>query len=208
MFYLVKTRIIVPVPPSELHPERDIRDTILGILRNTYEDSVHPDYGYILAVLDAKVEGLGYITPDNPSVFFKVVAEMLVFKPEAGEVIEGPIVNAIETGVYVNIGFTDAFISVNALGREHFRFDIRREELVGTRTNTVIKTGDWIRGRLFPATSTVSVGSTSRLSRVRFNIRTPLRLEKMYGELRIRMSSRDPGLGLLKNIYREKLGVE
>lgn len=200
--------MIVPVPPSELHPERDIEDIILGILRSTYEDSVNPEYGYILAILRSEVEGLGHITPENPSVFFRVLVEMLVFKPEVGEVIEGPIVNAIETGVYVNIGFTDAFVSINALGREHFRFDIRKGELRGTKTNTVIKPGDWIRGKLFPATSTVVVKSVASLPRVRFNIRTPLRMERAHGELRIRMSSRDMGLGLLKNLYRAKLGLD
>jgi len=207
MFYLVEAHMIVPVPPSELHPEKNIEDIILGILRNTYEDSVHPEYGYIIAILESKVDGLGHITPENPSVFFKVLVRMLVFKPEAGEIIEGPVVNAIETGVYVNIGFTDAFISVNALGREHFKFDIRKGELVGTKSNVVIKPGDWIRGKLFPATSTLTVGSATTLPRVRFNIRTPLKLERIHGELRIRMSSRDVGLGLLKEIFKSKLGI-
>ncbi len=205
MFYIVTTNMIVPVPPSELHPERDIEDIVLGILRNTYEDSIHSEYGYILAILESKVEGLGHITPENPSVFFRANVKMLVFKPEPGEIIEGSVVNAIETGVYVNIGFTDAFVSVNALGREHFKFDIRKGELIGTKTNTVIKSGDWIRGKLFPATSTVTVGSATSLPRVRFNIRTPLRLERTHGELRIRMSGRDLGLGLLKTIYKKKL---
>jgi len=205
MFYLVRTKMIVPVPPSELRPEMDINDIILGILRSTYEDSVHSEFGYIVAVLGVEIEGLGYITPENPSVFFKVMVEMLVFRPEVGEVIEGPVVSAIETGVYVNIGFTDAFISINALGHEHFRFDIRKGELRGTKTNTVIKPGDWIRGKLFPTTSTLVAGSATSLPKVRFNIRTPLRLEKMHGELRIRMSSRDVGLGLLREIYRRKV---
>ena len=205
MFCIVKTNMIVPVPPSELHPDKSIEDIVLGILRNTYEDSIHTEYGYILAILESKVRGLGYITPENPSVFFRVEVSMLVFKPEPGEIIEGSVVNAIETGIYVNIGFTDAFISVNALGREHFKFDIRKGELVGTKTNTVIKSGDWIRGKLFPATSSLTAESATTLPRVRFNIRTPLRLERMHGELRIRMSSRDAGLGLLKSIFKQKL---
>jgi len=158
--------------------------------------------------LKSKVEGLGHITPENPSVFFRVIVEMLTYKPEAGEVIEGPVVNAIETGVYVNIGFADAFISINALGREHFRFDIKKGELKGTRTNIVIKPGDWIRGKLFPTTSTMIVKSVASLPKVRFNIRTPLKMERVHGELRIRMSSRDAGLGLLKILYRKKLGLD
>lgn len=207
MFYLVRTRMIVPVPPSELHPEKNIEDIILTILRGTYEDSIHPNYGYVVSIIESKIDGLGYITPKNPSVFFRVNVKMLVFKPEPGEVIEGPVVNAIETGIYVNIGFTDAFVSVNALGYEHYRFDIRKGELIGTKTNTVIKPGDWIRGKLFPTTSSVAVRPTTSLPKVRFNIRTPLRLDRLRGELRIRMSSRDAGLGLLKNIIKAKVNL-
>lgn len=199
--------MIVPVPPSDLHPEKNIEEIILGILRNTYEDSVHPDYGYIISIIESKINGLGHITPENPSVFFRVKVEMLVFKPEPGEIIEGPIVNAIETGIYVNIGFTDAFVSVNALGQEHYRFDIRKGELIGTKTNTVIKPGDWIRGKLFPASSTATIRPTTSLPKVRFNIRTPLKLERLRGELRIRMSSRDIGLGLLKSIIKNKIDL-
>ena len=163
------------------------------------------DLGHIIAVLGGHTEDLGYITSQTPSIFFKVYVEMLVFKPEYNEVVEGPIENAIETGVFVNLGFYDAFISVNALGKDHFIYDIKTGELKGTRTQISIRKGDWIRGRLLPATTSIITVSGGRWSKARITIRTPLRLERVTSELRIRMSSRETGLGLLKTLYKKKL---
>lgn len=205
MFYLIEAELTVPVPPDKLDLSRDINDIVLGLIRNTYEDSVHADFGYIIAVLDSQIKDLGYILPNNPSVFFKVNVKLLTFKPEYSEVLEGPIADVTQTGVYVNIGVSpkEIMISVNALGREHFRFDTRKKELIGTKSKLVIKVGDWIRGKLFPAI-TASAGIT-RISKVRVTIRTPIKLEKLQGDLRLRMSSKDPGLGLLKVLYRKRL---
>jgi len=207
MFYLVKTKMTIPIPPDKLDPNRDINDVTLEIIRNVFEGTTHPDLGHIIAILGGHTEDLGYITSQTPSIFFRVYVEMLVFKPEQNEIIEGPIENAIETGVFVNLGFYDAFISVNALGQDHFIYDIKTGELKGTRTQISIRKGDWIRGRLLPVTTSVVTVSGRRWSKARITIRTPLRLERMTGELRIRMSSRETGLGLLKMLFRKKLEV-
>ena len=205
MFYLIKTTMTVPIPPDQLDPTRDISDIAIDIIRNVFEGTTHPDLGHVIAVIGGHIEGLGYVTTQTPSVFFKVYVEMLVFKPEYNEVVEGPVENAIETGVFVNLGFYDAFISVNALGKDHFIFDAKTNELRGTRTKTSIRKGDWIRGRLLPATASVVTVSGGRWSKARITIRMPLRLERMTGELRVRMSSRETGLGLLKVLFKKKL---
>jgi len=205
MFYLVKTKMTVPIPPDKLDPSRDINDIAIDMIRRVFEGTTHPDLGHIIAVLGGHTEDLGYITSQTPSIFFKVYVEMLVFKPEYNEVVEGPIENAIETGVFVNLGFYDAFISVNALGKDHFIYDIKTGELKGTRTQISIRKGDWIRGRLLPVTTSIITVSGGRWSKARITIRTPLSLERVTSELRIRMSSRETGLGLLKTLYKKKL---
>ncbi|MCR8453866.1 MAG: S1 RNA-binding domain-containing protein [Crenarchaeota archaeon] len=205
MFYLVKAEITTPIAPDQIDPEKDINDVALGIVREALEGTVHPDFGYIIAILSGRTKTFGYITTQTPSIFFKVYVEMLVFKPENNEVVEGSVENAIETGVFVNLGFQDAFISINALGQDHFVYDIRTGELQGTRTQITIRRGDWIRGKLLPAATSIIVAEGARWSKTRITVRTPIRLDRVTGELRIRMSSREPGLGLLKVIFRNKV---
>lgn len=205
MFYLVKTEITIPVAPDQIDPRRDINEITLGIVREALEGTTHPDFGYIIAILNGKTRTFGYITPQTPSIFFRVHVEMLVFKPEGNEIIEGCVENAIETGIFVNLGFQDAFISINALGHDHFIYDIKTGELRGTRTQITIRRGDWIRGKLLPATTGAIVAEGTRWSKTRMTVKTPVKLDRITGELRIRMSSHEAGLGLLKLIFKNKI---
>jgi len=197
MYFLVKTRMRVPVRPNEIRVDTDMDTVILKILRNELEGSVQENLGYVVAIIDAKADEIGDILYGSPNVFFNVETTMLVFRPFEGEIVEGEIVDVTQQAVYVNLGCIDAFLPAHSLWKVKLRFDATERILKDPRTKTVFQKGDIIRAKVTEVKYRVP-----ELIRplVRGTIVKPAVEVRPKSELRVILRAKETGLGLLRII--------
>ncbi len=149
MFYLVRAKLIAPLDPKEYatEPRGLTKKKILSILRQRYEELSIREIGYIVAILDCKVTSAEFLPLDR-ALYVKVEADMIVFRPEEKEIVEGTISSVGQTSVYVDIGLLDALLPVTKIGNDVFKYDARTKSLKGLKTKMVIKKDDIVRAQI------------------------------------------------------------
>ena len=195
MYFLVKTKLRIPIQPNEIRLDEDMDSIILRILRNELEGTVHKQFGFIIAVIDVKADEIGDILHGSPNIFFNVETTLLVYKPFPGEIIEGEIVDVTQQALYVNLGCIDAYLPVTQLWHDRFRFDAKERILRGAKTKISIQKGDYIRARI--SNVEYRVPEIVR-PLVRGTIVKPAVEVRPKSEIRILLRAGDVGLGLLK----------
>ena len=87
------------------HPSRTVA---LELLKQKYESTINPDYGYLVLVTNVKVDKIGKIIAGDGATYHKVKFEVFAFFPLKQEIIEGEVVEITDFGAFVRIGPTDA----------------------------------------------------------------------------------------------------
>jgi len=59
---------------------------------------INADLGYIIMILDAKVEPMGKMVPGDGGTFHKVEFEALTYYPKLQEIVHGEIVDITDFG--------------------------------------------------------------------------------------------------------------
>jgi DNA-directed RNA polymerase subunit E' len=77
----------VALPPTKLG--EDLREAVLQQLKEELEGKVDEEMGVVVAVTDIKEIGEAQIVPGDPNVFVNTTFDVLVFKPELQEVVDG-----------------------------------------------------------------------------------------------------------------------
>lgn len=191
MFYLVRAELTLSLSPKEYASQGALtKEKVLGLLRARYEDRVLRDVGYVVAVIDCRVLHGRWI-PLDPNLYLRVLATLLVWRPEVGEVVEGRISNVGQTSVYVDLGVLEALCPVSRLVQDTLRYDAVNRVLRGIKTKIVIKKDDLVRARVESAElqmERVLPESGPRLPAIS--------IEPKFS-YRVRLSARGPGLGVL-----------
>ncbi|MHA1616061.1 MAG: RPB7/RPC8 family DNA-directed RNA polymerase subunit [Candidatus Njordarchaeales archaeon] len=195
MFFLVKTRITVPISPEKLDPSKDIDKIILDTLQKRLEGSVIEKLGLVIAVIDAEPSDVGKIFYKTPEVYFETIASLLVFRPIEEEIIEGPIAEVTQSDVYVTIGSIDARCPVTQLYDDKFHYDVRNKMLRGRNSKLIIKVGDKIRAKI--RRTEFRIPQIIPPLRRGLTIVPPIEI-RQKSEIRILLNARETGLGPLK----------
>ncbi len=177
MFKLVEIRDVVRVDPRFLG--KDVKEAIKQSLAESLEGEVDQNVGAILAITDVKEFGEGEIRHGDAGVYFPVVYEALVYKPENNEVTLGEVIEIAEFGAFIRIGAFDALCHISQLMQDRVAYDRKNAIIVGRKTKRKLQEGDVVRCRI----TGVSMGKTRQ---------------------RISLTMRQPFLGSLKWIEEEK----
>ena len=65
----------------------------VNILKEKYESMINAELGYIIMILDAKVDEMGKMIAGDGGTFHKVQFEALTFYPKLQEIVQGEIVD-------------------------------------------------------------------------------------------------------------------
>ena len=165
MYILYTLRDVVRIPPEEFG--LPLVDAAKKTLRERYEGVVDPELGVILAVTDVEVEEVGRIIPGDGATYHNATFKLLAFTPLRNEVVEGPVVEVKDFGVFVRIGPIDGLIHRSQIIDDYMEYDASREALIGKETRMIVEKGDVVRARIAsvsiaPATNAVKVGLTMR----------------------------------------------
>ncbi|MEJ2259778.1 MAG: DNA-directed RNA polymerase subunit E/E' [Nitrosopumilaceae archaeon] len=95
---------VVRIPPSLFGTT--LKKAALNILKEKYESMINADLGYIIMILDAKVEEMGKMVAGDGGTFHKVEFDALTYYPKLQEIVHGEIVDITDFGAFVRIGPT------------------------------------------------------------------------------------------------------
>ncbi|MFX0064728.1 MAG: DNA-directed RNA polymerase [Candidatus Hermodarchaeota archaeon] len=145
MYYLTTLTENVSVPPRRFGEPLD--QVILELCRTKFENSVSPEYGIIISVIEIQTLTQGRIVPGDGATHHEVKFRALAFKPLQNEVVRGEVVETAKYGVFIRLGCTDALCHISQLSDDHFI--LSSQGLLTSREQGLrLSIGDSVRGRI------------------------------------------------------------
>ena len=91
MFSISTLVDVVRIPPSLFGTT--LKKAAVNILKEKYVSMINAELGYIIMILDAKVDEMGKMIAGDGGTFHKVEFEALTFYPKLQEIVQGEIVD-------------------------------------------------------------------------------------------------------------------
>jgi len=167
LFKLVTAEDTIRIPPNRFG--EDLGKVGYDQLKMKYEGMVDPEVGFVIAITNVKVSPVGKIIPGDGGTYHKITFDMLTFKPEIQEVIEGEVVEIADFGAFVRIGPVDALLHVSQLMDDFITYDEKQGVLTGKETSRRLTVGDKVRVRV----TAVSIGRGGVASKIGVTARQP-----------------------------------
>jgi DNA-directed RNA polymerase subunit E' len=146
MFAIVELEEFIRIPPNRFN--ENLENVALEQLKEIYEGKISEELGYVILVIDAKVDPIGYVIARNGASYHKVNCRLLTFYPRLQEVVEGEIVEILEFGSFVRIGPIDGFLHISQIMDEFISYDEKHSMLIGKKTGRKLTVGDKVRARI------------------------------------------------------------
>ena len=158
---------VVRIPPSMFGTV--LKKASLNILKEKYESMINPDLGYIIMILDVKVQGIGKMIPGDGGTFHKVEFDALTFYPKLQEIVQGEIVDITDFGAFVRIGPTDALLHLSQVMDDYLKSDVKSGMILANQSGRTLKVGSTLRARI----TAVSLGKASTMGKIGITCRQP-----------------------------------
>lgn len=146
MYRILTVEDNIRVAPTKLNMK--VNDAVRESIKDTYEGSLDPRLGAILACTEVEKVGEGKIVPGNPGVFYDATFNLLTFKPELHELVHGEVIDNTEFGSFVRIGPMDGLIHISQLMDDFVSFDNKNSVFLGKESKRTLKEGDLARARI------------------------------------------------------------
>ncbi len=165
MFNRITLKDTIRIDPSRFGAP--LEEAALEELRSKYEGLVDEELGYVIRVIDLKVNPFGRIMPGDGGTHHPVTFSILTFYPRLQEVVEGEVVEVADFGTFLRIGPVDALLHMSQLMDDFISYDEKQGILMGKETGRTIQRGDVFRVRIvavsFPrGRSSGKIGVTAR----------------------------------------------
>ena len=167
MFSISTLEDIVRIPPNLFGTS--LNKAAIDILKSKYESMVKPDLGYVIIILDAKVDTMGRIVAGDGGTFHRVRFDALTFYPKLQEIIHGELVDITEFGAFVRIGPTDALLHLSQVMDDYLKSNIASGVILANQSGRTLKIGSTIRSRI----TAVSLGKASTMGKIGITCRQP-----------------------------------
>jgi DNA-directed RNA polymerase subunit E' len=146
MYRVLTVSDVVSVPPSFF--SLNLKDAVEKIIREKYERKVDPANGVILRIWNIHdIEG-GEVIVGDGSAHYNVKYNVLTYLPEQHEIIEGPVTEVLDFGIFVSTGPFDGLIHLSQIANEFISFDRKAGSLVMKNSKHSIKKGDIVRAKI------------------------------------------------------------
>jgi len=158
---------VVRIPPSLFGTV--LKKAAINILKEKYESMINADLGYIIMILDAKVDEMGKMIAGDGGTFHKVEFDALTFYPKLQEIIQGEIVDITDFGAFVRIGPTDALLHLSQVMDDYLKSDVKSGMIVANQSGKTLRVGSTIRSRI----TAVSLGKAATMGKIGITCRQP-----------------------------------
>ncbi len=165
MYYISQITDTLRVPPSRF--DEDLKSILLELARESLEERIFPEIGFIVAVLEAEEVGKGRLIPQESGAFYPCVFKVLCFKPERNEIVQGRVIEVVDFGVFIQVSTVECLCHKSQMGDDYFIYKDSENALIGRDTGKRVGIGDIIRGRV------AVVGMQKNAMRVGITTRQP-----------------------------------
>jgi DNA-directed RNA polymerase subunit E' len=125
----------------------DIETAVLKVVKEKYEGYISHDLGVVIDVSSIESIGEGIIIPGDGASFYETSFELLTFKPEMHEVINGSIKDIADFGAFINLGPIEGMVHVSQTMDDFVSFS-KEKLLTGRDSKRILKVGDLCRARV------------------------------------------------------------
>ena len=167
MFSISTLVDVVRIPPSLFGTT--LKKAAINILKEKYESMINADLGYIIMILDAKVNEMGKMIAGDGGTFHKVEFEALTFYPKLQEIVQGEIVDITDFGAFVRIGPTDALLHLSQVMDDYLKSDVKSGMILANQSGRTLKVGSTLRSRI----TAVSLGKAAAMGKIGITCRQP-----------------------------------
>ena len=167
MFSISTLVDVVRIPPSLFG--KTLKKAAINILKEKYESMINADLGYIIMILDAKVQEMGKMIPGDGGTFHKVEFDALTFYPKLQEIVQGEIVDITDFGAFVRIGPTDALLHLSQVMDDYLKSDVKSGMILANQSGKTLRVGSTIRARI----TAVSLGKAATMGKIGITCRQP-----------------------------------
>jgi len=158
---------VVRIPPSLFGTT--LKKAGVNILKEKYESMINAELGYIIMILDAKVDEMGKMIAGDGGTFHKVEFEALTFYPKLQEIVQGEIVDITDFGAFVRIGPTDALLHLSQVMDDYLKSDVKSGMILANQSGRTLKVGSTLRARI----TAVSLGKAAAMGKIGITCRQP-----------------------------------
>jgi len=158
---------VVRIPPSLFGTA--LKKAAINILKEKYESMINADLGYIIMILDAKVEEMGKMIAGDGGTFHKVEFDALTFYPKLQEIVQGEIVDITDFGAFVRIGPTDALLHLSQVMDDYLKSDVKSGMIIANQSGRTLRVGATLRARI----TAVSLGKAATMGKIGITCRQP-----------------------------------
>mgnify|MGYP001019686337 CR=1 FL=1 len=158
---------VVRIPPSLFGTA--LKKAATNILKDKYESMTNAELGYIIMILDAKVDEMGKMIAGDGGTFHKVEFEALTFYPKLQEIVQGEIVDITDFGAFVRIGPTDALLHLSQVMDDYLKSDVKSGMILANQSGRTLKVGSTLRARI----TAVSLGKAAAMGKIGITCRQP-----------------------------------
>lgn len=167
MFSISTLVDVVRIPPSLFGTA--LKRAAVNILKEKYESMINADLGYIIMILDAKVDEMGKMIAGDGGTFHKAEFKALTFYPKLQEIVHGEIVDITDFGAFVRIGPTDALLHLSQVMDDYLKSDVKSGMILANQSGRTLKVGSTLRSRI----TAVSLGKAATMGKIGITCRQP-----------------------------------
>ena len=167
MFSISSLADVVRIPPKMFGTT--LRKAAIDILKEKYESMINAELGYIIMILDARVEEMGKMVAGDGSTFHRVEFDALTFYPKLQEIVNGEIVDITDFGAFVRIGPTDALLHLSQVMDDYLKSDVKSGIIIASQSGRTLKVGSTLRSRI----TAVSLGKGASMGKIGITCRQP-----------------------------------
>jgi DNA-directed RNA polymerase subunit E' len=167
MFYIVVAEDVVRIPPERFQGE--ITGVALDTLKKKYERTLTPELGYVILVIDVKIDPVGKIVAGDGATYHKATIRLLTFIPKVQEVIEGTVTEITKFGAFVNIGPAEALLHLSQILDEYLTVDEKQNMILAKNSGRKLVKGSVVRARI----TAVSLGRGTGMGKIALTCRQP-----------------------------------
>src|SRR3989338_6409076 len=111
MFYNIKVKDYIRVPPAMFSLPR--KEAVLANVKQTYENFISKELGFVLSVVDLGEINEGVIVPGDGAAFYDTEFELLAYKPELNELVYGKIRDITDFGAFMDLGGAEGMVHIS-----------------------------------------------------------------------------------------------
>lgn len=167
MFSISSLEDVVRIPPSMFGSS--LKKAAIAILKEKYESMINAELGYIIMILEAKVDEMGKMIAGDGGTYHRVEFEALTFTPKLQEITLGEIVDITDFGAFVRIGPTDALLHLSQIMDDYLQSDVKSGMIIAKQSNRTLKVGSTLRARI----TAVSLGKAATMGKIGITCRQP-----------------------------------